>query len=89
MNPKRNTLTGWVIYDAERATGRSTAIALSLLGKAIANPGVAVQIREHHGTRPADESLMRLMRDMVFRLGLKGMTFSQNLTVTFNLWEPV
>lgn len=69
-----NLLTeGGYAAEAERFTGRSTAIALRLIANAIDLPGKAISISDHHFSRQADACLAAMMRDMIQQLGLKHM----------------
>lgn len=63
-------------FPVERHTGRTTALALETLAKAIRTPHEWVRITDHHPSLPADEHLMRMMQDMVHALGLQNMQFS-------------
>lgn len=61
---------------AERATGRSTVLALRAIADAIEKAGEKVDVRDHHGTATADEHLMHMVQGMVEKLGLRDFRFS-------------
>lgn len=89
MSERRNNLTGVVIPDAQRGTGRTTAIALKLLAAAIENPGRFILVEDHHGTPEANKMLLAKMENMAFDLGLKHLEFNKSSpTVVFKLWGP-
>jgi len=44
-----------------RATFRSTQLALLTIVEAIENPGKAIPVVDHHGTRMANDHLMRMV----------------------------
>lgn len=54
-----------------RGTGRSTAIALKLMAAAINNPGVMIQVKDHHGTLMADKHLFNKIQAMCHDLGFR------------------
>ncbi len=65
-------------FPVERGTGRTTAAALRLLAHAIEHPYQWHNIRDHFGTRHANEEMRRRMQDMVSCLGLQYMHFKQD-----------
>ena len=69
-------------YPGDRYTGRSTAIALRLIAEAIESPRKPIPIRDHYGTSLADRYLRQAMQDMVDKLDLKHMVFTDT-TITF------
>ena len=70
--------------DTTRCTGRTTAIALSLIAQAIDNPNEAVRIVDHAGTRPAHDHLARQILSICEALRLEHMQVRPKaLTLTF------
>lgn len=64
-------------YDPTRMTGRSTAQAFTYLAMAINNPGVPVQVLDHHGTNQAHNNLMNLIFDIASSFGLRHINRTQ------------
>ncbi len=62
---------------AERRTGRSTALALYYISRAIENPGTEIVVRDHHDSYAADVCLRNRVREMIHKLNLQGFTCSQ------------
>jgi len=62
---------------ANRQTGRSTALALYYIARAIENPGSEIVVRDHHDSDAAHELLRDRIREIIHKLGLQGFTFSQ------------
>ncbi len=54
-----------------RATGRSTAIALETIAKAIRHPYTPIAIVDHHPGKYADNHLARMIQDIITRLSLR------------------
>lgn len=74
----------------DRATGRSTALALKLVVAAIENPGKELTVEDHHPTRYSHESVLKKAREIAHFLGLHGWEWnSANLTVVNNITEEV
>lgn len=70
--------------EPERMTGRTTALALSLLSHAIVNPHTRVHIHDHHQTREAAVHLATRIHNMILRLGLEHMHVNiRDLTLIF------
>lgn len=67
-------------YDPRRRTGRTTALALSLLARAISNPGVPFTAYDHYPTKNADRELLYAAHTIVVRLGWVGFTFNRTET---------
>lgn len=63
-------------WPQERCTGRSTALALEYLAKAIRNPGVRFHVRDHHDSTVAHRCLATVVRDFAIMLGLEHMQFT-------------
>jgi hypothetical protein len=61
--------------DPNRRTGRSTALAFKLMGKAIQEPGQWHQIKDHHPSGAADRHLATMIAQTVTDLGLKFFNF--------------
>lgn len=70
--------------EAERCTGRTTALALEYIVKAIRNPHEAIHVRDHYNTTMSHASLVKLVHDMTLKLGLEHFKCNpSSLTVTF------
>lgn len=70
--------------DPQRATGRSTGLALKYIAEAYNNIGQPVKIVDHHLSQNANKNLMALVRDMISALGLSGWTFDWvNVQLTY------
>lgn len=70
--------------DAERRTGRSTAIALRIIAEAIANPYAVIHVRDHEDNKVNNIALTREINVMCFKLGLEHFVTNLPLcTVTF------
>lgn len=65
-------------FDSDRATGRSTILALGYIQAAMQRPYATIQVQDHHATAPADRELFYTIRGMVDRLGLKHFVFTQH-----------
>lgn len=71
-------------YDPRRRTGRTTALALEVLARAIRSPGVPMRVLDHYPTRSADKELLLQAQSIVLALGWVGFTFRpSDLTVRF------
>lgn len=61
--------------DPDRMTGRSTALALELVAKAIKNPHTWVEVVDHHPTLAAANDLRYRMQRIVQLLELQHFVF--------------
>lgn len=71
-------------------TGRTTGIALQVIGYAMENPGVHVGIRDHLGTDNAHKNCLSTVRQIVDDLRLEFFKFNKaDNTVVYALpdWE--
>lgn len=70
-----------------RRSGRSTGLALIIIGDALSNPNNCFTIKDHFPNRMmADRHLMELTKKIINELGLVGFVFNNNnLTICFNL----
>lgn len=68
----------------ERATGRTTLLALKAIVAALESPHKVIHVRDHHDTMNSHKELIRLIHDLTRMLGLVGFHCSPSmLTVTF------
>lgn len=61
--------------DTSRATGRTEALALEYVCRAMCNPYQTIDVHDHHGTRAASVELMHRIRRIVDKLGYKHFYF--------------
>lgn len=84
-------LSSWInqgIYpDIDRCTGRSTAQGLELIAKALQQPHVWHDVRDHWGNQNAHTNLRRIVQDQVKALGLNFFHFRET-AVCFTQFEP-
>ena len=73
-------------YPGDRCTGRSTALALEYIARAMRQPRKWHTITDHHPSFFAATCLRNIMQDMVAKLGLKGFVFKDSC-VTWGLPE--
>lgn len=69
-----------------RGTGRTTALAFDAIAKALAAPRVPIELRDHFPGRPGEESIKRMVLQIIHQVGLKYMTVSHKggvLVLTF------
>lgn len=71
-------------YPGDRRTGRTTALALQYIAKAIQEPRKWHEPKDHHDSLMMREHLTALCRDMVNKLGLEGFVFRKG-AMTFGL----
>lgn len=66
-----------------RYTGKSTRIAIKIVQEALANPGKEILIKDHHGTKAANEYLARTVISILNLLGVdfKGGALDCKITV--------
>lgn len=62
----------------DRATGRTTGIALGFMSKAIKEPGHWIMLEDHVDSFEARRILLRKVQEIVERLGLDWFQFSSN-----------
>jgi hypothetical protein len=74
--------------DINRNTGRTTALALSYLSEAVANPGKSIQVRDHDDKIHSHESLLSLIGKMGCQLGLDVTTNVARMTVVSTYGRP-
>lgn len=60
-------------FDPKRGSGRSTALALHYISKAIEIPRTPIRIKDHHDSREADRTLAEIVKMMIRKLELKHM----------------
>jgi hypothetical protein len=65
-------------YPGDRATGRSTAAALTCIAEAMRRPGVNLPVYDHHGTTLANAHLRQLTESAVEALGLEHFHFGRS-----------
>lgn len=75
-NLNRTTPGGYAAH-MERRTGRTTAIALQAISKAIRHPGKPIYCEDHHAGSQAARHMTSLIRDTIARLNLQGIEVSQ------------
>lgn len=85
-------------FDPERGSGRSTALALNYISRAISSPNLPIRIRDHNtdggvisipATKLMNERLMYKISGMLRSLGLKFMLLDFNKqTLTFTIDIP-
>lgn len=51
--------------------GRTTVLALKYIVKALENPNVEIEVRDHHSTEHCHASLVKDIHDMATELGLE------------------
>lgn len=68
--PGRRLLPG--LTKDERASGRSTAQAFTIIGCALASPGVEMPMVDHAGCRGGDEYLCNKVKSLIASNNLKG-----------------
>lgn len=68
-----------------RRSGRSTALALLLIGWCIQNPGMERVIYDHHDSPTANEHLANMISSIVRALGLQFITVSKHQAGIFKL----
>jgi len=61
--------------DSERQTGRSTALAFSVISSAMDRPDTWHQIVDHHNTHQASMCLLNMVKSIIRKLKLKGFDF--------------
>jgi hypothetical protein len=66
-----------VIPDMTRGTGRSTALALQCIARAIENPHSCISVTDHFHTAAADRMLLGMVVDMIAALGLRSIYVSR------------
>lgn len=77
-------------FPEHRNSGRSTALALSLLGEAMKNPGCLVRVRDHIGSTIAHEMLLHTMIGIAQTLELRFLSFSKaDLTVSYDVYKTI
>ena len=83
-------------YNPRRGSGRTTGIALELLGAAIRNPGTALHRLDHHAGESGQQALLVVVRSIRDRLGLRhvhvqplGGDDQYAVKVTFNPFQEV
>ena len=103
---RRNVLTGWtqsemikqhghttgVIQFNQRALGKTTGQALSVIGNAIVQPNTPVSFHNidhaifEHNVPPkiANVIMKRKIEDLIDTLGFKGIRFNNNNSIVFN-----
>lgn len=75
----RHMLSTGEYFPQERCTGRSTALALEFVAKAIRNPHEWVVITDHHDSAPSNNLLASTCRDIIAALGLRHFQFRSNM----------
>lgn len=83
MNREKNIFDyfnffGYGNADSQRQTGRSTAIALATISKAIDNPYQWIQVKDHSTEKYADLALHALIEKFVTVLELKHFVFDRD-----------
>jgi len=84
-------LFGVDVTKENRQTGKSTAIALKTIAKAIENPGQVIYIVDHFNQAQSNRSLAYEINGMITKLNLRGLDLKNNLagsSLVFNLFEP-
>ena len=75
-------------FDIVRGTGRSTALALKIIGAAMSDPGDWYKIKDHHDTMCADRALLDTIQDIIDKLNFECFEFRVlPLSIRFNLFE--
>lgn len=75
---------------ADRCVGRSTALALQVIAKAIRSPGEWINVRDHHDMVRSHISLTERVGEMVKLLGLEKFEVSPKYTKVRSLFsEPL
>ena len=73
-----------------RGTGKTTALALHYLGRALRFPGIEISVRDHTDTPAAHASCFHAAREMATKLELRYLTFNRaKLTVRYDVLEWV
>jgi hypothetical protein len=71
-----------------RQTGQTTALAFGYMRSAILNPGMDVDLLDHHPTQQAKLRLLESCQWIVSELGLVGFIFNKSRsTMRFDLGE--
>lgn len=73
-------------YPGDRATGRTEALALEWVARAIREPRKWHYPQDHHRTQLAHDILSHRCREIVQQLGLRGFTFRRD-SMTLGLPE--
>lgn len=72
-----------------RRTGRSTKQAFGYIHAALCEPGVPINVRDHHGTPVADRYLLRTISDMIRALKFEHFSFNiSKRTLTYTWKHP-
>ncbi len=70
-------------WDAERCTGRTTALIFEYIAKAIRTPHTWIETPDHHNTMCAQRDITRRICETVHKLGLEHFTANANGYICF------
>ena len=67
-------------------TGKTTGIALEVIGKCLQNPGKVFEVKDHWGTRKMDSCCLGVVQRLVTQLDLRGFEFNRSsISVKYNI----